>query len=130
MKAIIEPIGHINTPYKSIKDCPKNVDPNGPICHLILNPKYIKGLFGLKPGQRILILYWFDNTDRSTMQQKKRGEGEISGTFSLRSPHRPNPIGAATLPIEKIEKGVVAVKGLDCLDGTKLIDIKPAILKE
>jgi tRNA-Thr(GGU) m(6)t(6)A37 methyltransferase TsaA len=94
---------------------------------LILNPEYIEGLSGLKPGQRILILYWLDNTNRSIMQQKKRGVGKIAGTFSLRSPHRPNPIGAATLPIEKIEKGIVTVKGLDCLDGTSLIDIKPAI---
>jgi tRNA (Thr-GGU) A37 N-methylase len=64
------------------------------------------------------------------MHQKRRGVGKMSGTFSLRSPHRPNPIGAATLPIEKIEKGIVTVKGLDCLDGTSLIDIKPAILQE
>jgi tRNA-Thr(GGU) m(6)t(6)A37 methyltransferase TsaA len=127
MKAVLEPIGHIKTPYKSLKDCPKNIDLNGPICQLILNPEYIEGLSGLKPGQRILILYWLDNTNRSIMQQKKRGVGKIAGTFSLRSPHRPNPIGAATLPIEKIEKGIVTVKGLDCLDGTSLIDIKPAI---
>jgi tRNA-Thr(GGU) m(6)t(6)A37 methyltransferase TsaA len=130
MKAVLEPIGYINTPYKDLKDCPKNIDPNGPVCHLILNSEYIEGLSGLQPGQRILILYWLENTNRSIMHQKRRGVGKMSGTFSLRSPHRPNPIGAATLPIEKIEKGIVTVKGLDCLDGTSLIDIKPAILQE
>lgn len=62
--------------------------------------------------------------------QKSRNSGEKVGIFALRSPHRPNPIGAAIVPIEKIECGVVFVKGLDCLNGTSLVDIKPAIMNE
>ena len=52
------------------------------------------------------------------------------GTFALRSPHRPNPIGAAIVKIETIERERVFVKGLDCLNGTHLLDIKPAIMHE
>jgi tRNA (Thr-GGU) A37 N-methylase len=47
------------------------------------------------------------------------------GTFALRSPHRPNPIALAEVEIEGIDGNRVAVRGLDCLDGTPLIDIKP-----
>ena len=130
MKATLKSIGHINTPYQSIEDCPNNVDIDGPLCQLVIHDEYLEGLSGLQPNQKILILYWFENTDRVATIQKSRNSGELRGTFALRSPHRPNPIGAAILPIETIEKGVVSVKGLDCLDGTHLLDIKPAIKLE
>ncbi|MGV7235008.1 MAG: tRNA (N6-threonylcarbamoyladenosine(37)-N6)-methyltransferase TrmO [Nitrosomonadaceae bacterium] len=130
MKATLKYIGHINSPYKAIEDCPNNIDLNGPLCKLVIYEGYINGLSGLQPGQKILILYWFENTDRSVTKQKSNSEEELIGTFALRSPHRPNPIGAAVLPIETIDNGVVSVKGLDCLDGTHLLDIKPAILHE
>ena len=130
MKATLKYIGHINSPYKAIEDFPNNIDLNGPLCKLVIYEGYINGLSGLQPGQKILILYWFENTDRSVTKQKSNSEEELIGTFALRSPHRPNPIGAAVLPIETIDNGVVSVKGLDCLDGTHLLDIKPAILHE
>ncbi|MCG7899859.1 MAG: SAM-dependent methyltransferase [Candidatus Thiodiazotropha lotti] len=130
MSATLKFIGHINTPYRTLEDCPNNVDLNGPLCQLVIHDAYIDGLFGLKKGQKILILYWFENTDRSAIQQQSNQGGELIGSFALRSPHRPNPIGAALLPIKGIEDGVVFVKGLDCLNGTHLLDIKPAILSE
>ena len=130
MKATLKFIGHINTPYISIEDCPNNIDPDGPLCQLVVDSDFEDGLLGLVPGQKILILYWFENTDRSATQQESNNDEEMIGTFALRSPHRPNPIGAAVVPIETIERGSVFVKGLDCLNGTKLLDIKPAILHE
>ncbi len=134
MEATLKFIGHINTPYEAIVDCPNNVDPNGPLCQLVIREEFTDGLSGLMPGQKILILYWFENTNRNIMQQgSNRGSntgGEFIGTFALRSPHRPNPIGAAVLPIDTIHNGVITVKGLDCLNGTHLLDIKPAILQE
>ncbi len=130
MTATLKFIGHINTPYEAIEDCPNNVDPTGPLCQVVIDDEFQDGLVGLVPGQKILLLYWFENTDRNLSQQEARGNGEVVGTFALRSPHRPNPIGAAIVPIEKIENGSLFVKGLDCLDGTKLLDIKPAIMDE
>lgn len=130
MKATLKSIGHISTPYKAIEDCPKNIVFNGPLCQLIIKDEYKDGLLGLKSGQKILILYWFENTDGNALRQDSNRDEELLGTFALRSPHRPNPIGAAILPIETIEAGVVFVKGLDCLDGTHLLDIKPAIKHE
>ena len=130
MKATLKFIGHINTPYKAIEDCPNNVDLNGPLCQLVIHEEFINGLSGLQSGQKILILYWFENTDRNATKQESNNGEELIGTFALRSPHRPNPIGAAVLPIETIDNGVVSVKGLDCLNGTHLLDIKPAILHE
>ena len=123
-------IGHVETPYRTLEECPKNVDPEGPPCALVLDPPYEEALDGLKVGDQILILYWFEGVERDRLRQLRRGEGPMMGTFALRSPHRPNPIAAAVLPIESIEGDRVAVRGMDCLDGTPLLDIKPAIRAE
>ncbi|GAB6070384.1 tRNA (N6-threonylcarbamoyladenosine(37)-N6)-methyltransferase TrmO [Thiomicrorhabdus hydrogeniphila] len=130
MKATLKSIGYIQTPYKNIEECPSNVDPSGPLCQLVIAEEYIDALTGLEANQQILILYWLEKTNRNLVKQTFRHGDKFLGTFALRSPHRPNPIGAAVLSIEKIEKGIVFVKGIDCLDGTDLIDIKPAIKQE
>lgn len=125
----LKPIGHIKTPYTDTTSCPNNIQVDGPACEIVVDKAYQSGLAGLKVGQLILVLYWFENVDRSLIQQPL-ANGSLVGTFALRSPHRPNPVVAAVLPIEKISQGSVTVKGLDCLNGTALIDIKPAILRE
>ncbi len=125
----INPIGHIKTPYTELARCPNNVHPDGPSCEIILNETYHQGLLGLEEGQYILILYWFEGVDRTLVTQEV-ANNQQKGTFALRSPHRPNPVVAAVLPIEKIEVGKITVKGLDCLSGTPLIDIKPSIYTE
>lgn len=123
-------IGHIETPYYTLDECPSNIDPNGPLCQLVIDDEYEDALLGLETGQEILILYWFEAADRNVTRQESRKTGEVRGSFALRSPHRPNPIGAATLPIQAIDGGCVSVRGLDCLDGTRLLDIKPAMMHE
>ena len=125
MKPALKFIGHVETPYNSIDECPRNIDHDGPLCRLIIDDEYQEGLLGLKTGQEILILYWFENVDRNVMRQESKRTGKVIGTFALRTPHRPNPIGAATLPIQAVKGGCVSVRGLDCLNGTRLIDIKP-----
>ena len=127
LQATIESIGHIVTPYKRLSDCPRNINPEGPLCQLVLRNDLRDGLMGLSVGQRILILYWFEQVDRTLLRQHSRRTGELKGIFALRTPNRCNPIGAAVLPIEQIDDGVITVRGLDCLNGTPLIDIKPAM---
>ncbi len=130
MTAQLQFIGEISTPYQTLEQCPNNIQANGPLCTITVNDKYKNGLLGLKQGQHILILYWLSGTNRNIMQQSVNTDKLVKGTFALRSPHRPNPIGAAVLPIEKIEDGYLIVKGLDCLDKTQLLDIKPALRHE
>lgn len=94
----------------------------------MLNEKYEEALTGLKQGQKILILYWFDKSKRDVLTQSNvhKADGEVVGTFALRSPNRPNPIAASEVYIDSIDKNHVLVKGLDCLNGTALLDVKPA----
>ncbi len=123
-------IGEIKTPYKTVDDCPRNISKDGPLCTLVLNEEYQDGLKGLKAGDKILILYWLNLSEKAPMGQSSPDDTVKKGVFSLRSPHRPNPIGAAVVRIESITENILEVKGLDCVSGTKLLDIKPAIMDE
>jgi len=122
-------IGRIETPYETLDACPKNIRPDGPPCALVLEPDYAEYLTGLEVGQEILVLYWFEDVDRSLALQRRFGapEGPLLGTFALRSPNRPNPIGIGTLTIQGIDGNRIEIRGMDCLNGTMLLDIKPAM---
>ncbi len=130
MIANLKFIGKIETPFHTIDECPRNISVDGPECKLILEKEYTAGLSGLVNGQEILILYWLGEADRSILQQNSRRTGKPAGVFAIRTPNRPNPIGAAVIRIEKISGNEIFIKGLDCLNGTPLVDIKPAILSE
>jgi len=127
MSANVNLVGHIRTPYQNVKDCPHNIQFDGPLCEINLAPLYWDELKGLREGQNILVLYWLGNSAFGPFEKSKAAEINGLGTFALRTPYRPNPIGAAVLPIERLNPGQVLVRGLDCLDNTGLIDIKPAI---
>ncbi|WP_117232648.1 SAM-dependent methyltransferase [Vibrio maerlii] len=121
-------IGQISTPYQSIKECPNNIDPvDGPECSIEIDEAYLEGLNGLCKGDYILVMYWLGEANRKV---EVYGEEQRKGSFALRTPHRPNPIGAAVVKIESIGEMNIAVRGLDCLNQTALIDIKPAIYFE
>jgi len=121
-------IGRIRTPWRALDECPAFIDPGGPRCELVLDDRWRDGLRGLTAGQPILVLYWFDGVDRNRPVQNPRHGGPPRGVFALRSPHRPNPIAAGTVTVEYLARdGRVGVRGMDCLDGTPLLDIKPAV---
>ncbi len=120
-------IGAIETPYKTMKDCPsRHNDKEYLPCTIRLAPDYAPGLIGLKEGGRAFVLYWFHLARRDMVQLPAR-EGvrdKPVGVFSLRTPPRPNPIAAADVDILAVRENEIDVVGLDCLDGTALLDIK------
>jgi len=130
MKAELQFIGHIETPYNTLDECPRNIDKHGPLCKLVIKDQFKEGLSGLVAGKKIAVLYWFEKVNRNACQQQSRTSDKVAGVFALRTPNRPNPIAAATLVIEKIGANHILAKGLDCLNGTPLLDIKPAMSDE
>ena len=118
-------IGRIHTPWKDRKDCPRQGNLDGPECQLVLDPVWHDALKGLEDYDTIEVLYWLDQSRRDLVRQSPRSDGQTFGTFALRSPVRPNPIGTSMVKLVRIEKGTLIVRGLDCLDGTPLLDIKP-----
>jgi tRNA-Thr(GGU) m(6)t(6)A37 methyltransferase TsaA len=118
-------IGRIHTPWKERKDCPKNARESEAVCTIELNEKWAPGLKDMASCSHIIVLYWMDKSPRNLVLQVPRRQGEPRGTFALRSPARPNPIALSVVKLLGIEGNKLSVIGLDCLDGTPLLDIKP-----
>ncbi len=118
-------IGRLRTPWSDRSQCPRRGDPEaGPDCRVELDPRWIEGLTGVEGRERIQLLYWMHLSRRDLMRQNPNFGGASVGTFSLRSPVRPNPIAATVVRLLRVEGPVLIVRGLDCVDGTPLIDIK------
>ncbi|MFM1815066.1 MAG: tRNA ((37)-N6)-methyltransferase TrmO [Pseudomonadota bacterium] len=122
-------IGTISTPYKQMSDCPSRHSKREFLpCTIRLAAEYAPGLVGLETGGHALVLYWLHLARRDMVQLPVR-EGvrdKPIGVFSLRTPPRPNPIAASVVEILAVREGELDVVGLDCLDGTPLLDIKRA----
>lgn len=118
-------IGRIRTPWKRREDCPKNPRETDAACTIVLDERWRQGLRGLESVTHVVVLYWMDKARRDLVLQIPNHYAEGRGTFALRSPVRPNPIGTALATLVKREGAVLLVKGLDCLDGTPLVDLKP-----
>ncbi len=118
-------IGRIRTPWKRREDCPKNARESGAVCSIELDERWAAGLKDLATCTHILALYWMHEARRDLVLQVPRHYGEQRGTFALRSPARPNPIAVSVARLLKIDGTTLSVVGLDCIDGTALIDIKP-----
>ena len=119
-------IGRIRTPWTARELCPRQGADDGPECRIELFSPWDKAVSGLEEHDRIEVLYWLDRARRDLVVQNPGGDGPLYGTFALRSPVRPNPIGTAEPLLLGIEGPILRVRGLDCLDGTPLLDLKPA----
>lgn len=118
-------IGRIRTPWTDRLACPRQGRSDGPVCRIELFPPWGDALQGLDGYERVEVLYWLHESRRDLVLQSPKSDGTTRGTFSLRSPVRPNPIGTSLAALVGIEGSTVLVRGLDCLDGTPLLDLKP-----
>ena len=117
-------IGRIRTPWARRDDCPKNARGSDALCTIELDPRYAAALEGVSTCTHLVVLYFMDQARRDLLVQSPR-HGTRRGTFALRSPVRPNPIAMSVVRLVGIEGANLKVVGLDCLDGTPLIDLKP-----
>jgi tRNA-Thr(GGU) m(6)t(6)A37 methyltransferase TsaA len=118
-------IGRIRTPWKERKDCPKNARESEAVCSIEVDPRWAPGLKGIETCSHVVVLYWMDKSPRELVLQVPGHYGEQRGTFALRSPARPNPIALSVARLLKVEGNRLDVVGLDCLDNTPLVDLKP-----
>ena len=118
-------IGRISTPWTSRLECPRQGRLDGPVCTIEIFEPWIAALDGIAAFERLEVLYWLDQSRRNLVRQSPANDGSTRGTFALRSPVRPNPIGTSIVRLVGVEAGLVSVRGLDCLNGTPLLDLKP-----
>ncbi|MFN4058375.1 MAG: tRNA (N6-threonylcarbamoyladenosine(37)-N6)-methyltransferase TrmO [Roseinatronobacter sp.] len=127
--ATITFIGHIESPW-SLDNCPKNLRAaretgQGAVLHVAA--PFRPGLEGIAPGDTLIALYWMTQAPRDLIRQVPRHRTEGAGTFALRSPARPNPIGLGVVKVRALDMqaGRITVDAIDAVNGTPLIDLKP-----
>jgi tRNA (adenine37-N6)-methyltransferase len=118
-------IGKIHTPWTSRLECPRQGRLDGPVCRIEIDERWQTALDGIADFERLEVLYWLHESRRDLVRQSPANDGITRGTFALRSPVRPNPIGTTIATLVSRDGLVLLVRGLDCLDGTPLVDLKP-----
>lgn len=124
---VLHPIGHLETPFHTLADCPRNgrqPDPP-PLCRAVVDAEFVPGLASLEGFSHLILLYWLHEA-RQTLTLIPPFDSAPRGVFATRAPSHPNPIGLSVVAFEGMEApGRLKVRYLDCLDGTALLDIKP-----
>jgi tRNA-Thr(GGU) m(6)t(6)A37 methyltransferase TsaA len=95
---------------------------------IVLDSQLEAGLLGVEPGQQLMVIFYFHRSRGYELQQHPRGDlsRPRRGVFALRSPRRPNPIGVTVVDVLAVTRNVLDVRGLDAINGTPVLDLKPA----
>lgn len=126
MEIIFKPIGYISSPYKDKKDIPRqSVLKENIFGKVKFEEKFKDGMYGYKAGDYIVLLFNFHESKSSKMIINPHGSKEERGVFATRSPNRPNGIGMSIVKIVEIDEDGFTFDGVDMLDNTPVIDIKP-----
>jgi tRNA-Thr(GGU) m(6)t(6)A37 methyltransferase TsaA len=128
MKFEIKQIGIIHSPYRTKEECPiqGNVKPEGK-GQVEVFPEYEEALETIETFSHIILFYMLDRAGEIKLCRPTFLDDEPHGLFASRHPSRPNGIGFSVVRLEKRNKNILEVSGIDVLDGTPLIDIKPYI---
>lgn len=97
------------------------------VSRIVVDPALVPGLEGIEPGQDLVVVFHLHRVQGYELRQHPRADPErpLRGVFALRSPRRPNPIGLTTVRVLAVERNVLTVRGLDAIDGTPVLDLKP-----
>jgi len=127
MSPALQYIGKVSSPLKDLEDCPRQADENAPAASIIVYPEFVNGIRDIKPGDEILLLTWLHLGDRTALETRPRNNpnAPLTGIFSTRSPDRPNPVGIHSVTVVSVTNCEIKVDGLEALDQTPVIDIKP-----
>ncbi|WP_371328916.1 tRNA (N6-threonylcarbamoyladenosine(37)-N6)-methyltransferase TrmO [Stappia sp. TSB10GB4] len=118
-------IGHVETPWTRRADCPRNGRGSDAVCRVRLKPEYRRGLKSVADCSHLILLYWMHQARRDLAVLAPGFASETHGCFALRAPVRPNPVSLSVVQVLEMTEDGFLVRGLDCLNGTPLIDIKP-----
>jgi tRNA-Thr(GGU) m(6)t(6)A37 methyltransferase TsaA len=122
-------IGRVESPLTDAGSAPRQADEGAPEAWLVFEPEVREAMRDLRAGDEVVLLTWLDRARRDVLRVHPRGDVSRpqEGVFSTRSPHRPNPIGLHRVRITEIDGARVRVDGLEALDGTPILDVKPVL---
>jgi tRNA-Thr(GGU) m(6)t(6)A37 methyltransferase TsaA len=130
MDHAVVPIGRVRSPLVSPADAPKQGAEGAPDAWLEIDPAFVPGLDAITAGQEIVVLTWLHRARRDVLAVHPRDDPKrpLTGVFATRSADRPNPVGLHRVKVLRIEEGSrLLVQGLEAIDGTPVIDIKPVL---
>jgi formylmethanofuran dehydrogenase subunit E len=120
------PIGILHTPYKGIEEIPKTLGvaptEEGTI---EIEPAYEDGLLDISGFSHLLVIFAFHKSVARPLRVIPPGQQKEHGVFATRSPHRPNAIGILTVELLRCQGTTLFIRGVDVVDGTPVLDIKP-----
>jgi tRNA-Thr(GGU) m(6)t(6)A37 methyltransferase TsaA len=125
----LAPIGRVESPLTDPSTAPKQGDEGAPDAWLALDAGLVEALDGIEAGEEIIVLTWLHRAQRDVLSVHPRGDlsRPAQGIFSTRSPDRPNPIGLHRVKVAEIDGRRLRVEGLEALDGTPVVDLKPVL---
>jgi tRNA-Thr(GGU) m(6)t(6)A37 methyltransferase TsaA len=123
------PIGWVESPLTDRAQAPRQGDEGAPPAWLAFEPDVTEGIRDLQAGTEVIVLTWLDRANRDVLVTRPRDDPqrEPLGVFSTRSPDRPNPIGLHRVRVIAVEGSRILVHGLEAIDGTPLVDVKPVL---
>lgn len=127
MEQSITFIGKVHSALKRLQDCPLLEHEDAPEATIEIFAEFSEAMKDIKPGAALILFTWLHQADRTilTTQPRNNPQAPLTGIFSTRSPDRPNPIGIHFVKVISIEKNYILVAGLEVLDQTPIVDIKP-----
>jgi tRNA-Thr(GGU) m(6)t(6)A37 methyltransferase TsaA len=129
MRAQLRPVGVITSELKARSEAPRQGDEGAPDAWLDVNASVAEALQGIAVGDQLVVITWFHQADRDALQVHPRGDANtpLTGVFATRSPDRPNPLGLHTVTVRAIEGTRLRIGPIEAIDGTPVVDIKPAL---
>ena len=122
----MRPIGYVSSPYKTTSDVPRGLGAkHEAVGELKLLSEFEPGLTDIEGFSHLYVIWAFDRSEGFNLVGKPPTDNREHGVFATRSPYRPNPIGLTVVELTGREGTVLKVKGVDMLDGTPILDIKP-----
>jgi tRNA-Thr(GGU) m(6)t(6)A37 methyltransferase TsaA len=126
----VVPIGRVHSSLTEPAEAPKQGYEGAPDARIEVLPDFVEALDGIEPGDEVVLLTWFHQADREVLKVHPRDDpsNPLTGVFATRSADRPNPIGLHRVEVLDLEdERWLTVRGLEAIDGTPVIDIKPVL---
>jgi tRNA-Thr(GGU) m(6)t(6)A37 methyltransferase TsaA len=125
----VRPVAWVESPLVDLAQAPMQGDEGAPDAWLVFEPSIAHAIRDLHAGDQVLVLSWLDRARRDVLSTHPRNDPHRAplGVFSTRSPDRPNPIGLHRVQIRAVEGLRILVSGLEALNGTPILDVKPVL---
>lgn len=122
---VLTPIGIIHSPYKTVSEAPRQGRGRDETCQVEVFAEFEEGLRDIEMFSHLVLIYWFHRSAGYSLSVTPSWDMKPHGLFTTRSPRRPSPLGLCVVELLARERNVLKVRGLDAIDGTPLLDIKP-----